>query len=114
MRDSSGIVGLECPNCFPALADDADGSIAATKKETVGSGADAGYFVGVEQATGFVIGEGDLGDFEEVEGLPLEGVSSSVGQVAGSRPRDWVDGSASATREAKDTYRNCHVDASDD
>lgn len=67
MGDSSGFVGLELPNYLPALADDADGPITATDEEAVGAGANAGYFTAVEDVAGFVIGEGDLGDFEEVE-----------------------------------------------
>lgn len=67
MGNSSGFVGLKLADYSPALADDADGSIATTDEEAVGAGADAGYFVAVEDVAGFVIGEGDLGDFEEVE-----------------------------------------------
>jgi hypothetical protein len=60
-------VCLELPNHLPALADNADCSIAAAEKEAVRAGAYTGYLVAVEEIPGFVIGETDLGDFEEVE-----------------------------------------------
>lgn len=67
MSDSTSLVGLELADDFPAFADDADGSVVAADKEAVGACANAGYLIAFEQMAGIGIGEGDLGDFEEVE-----------------------------------------------
>lgn len=63
---------LELPNDLPTLANDADPSIVGTEEETIRTGADARYFVALEQLLGLVVGEGNLGDVEEVERLPLD------------------------------------------
>lgn len=69
--DAADIVCLEAPYDLPAGADDSYVAIEAPEEEAVGPRADAGYVVALEEGARVVVGEFDLADFEEVEGLPL-------------------------------------------
>lgn len=69
---------LEASDDLPAGPDYSYVAIVAPEKQAVGSGADTRYVVALEEGARVVIGESNLADFEEVEGLPLcaSGVST--------------------------------------
>ena len=71
---------LEAPNHLPALSNDAYVAIITAKEEAVGSGADAGDLVALEEAARLVVGGVGLGDLEEVEGLPLSRESGMLAE----------------------------------
>ena len=71
MRNPSDIMRLKLPDHLPVLPNNADPSIVRPEEEAVGTGADARDLVALEELLGFIVGERDLGDFEEVERLPL-------------------------------------------
>jgi hypothetical protein len=69
--DVADIVCLERPDDLPVLAHDPDLTILRAKEQAVRSRAHARYLVALEERLGVVLGECDLGDFEEVKRLPL-------------------------------------------
>lgn len=71
MRDAPRLVGLEALYDLPCLAYDAHISIKGSDKEAVGACAHARDLVAFEELSGFIVGEVDLGDVEEVKRLPL-------------------------------------------
>ena len=71
VRNPTALVCLETPHHLPVLAHNVDDAIARSEKQAVGARAHARYVVALEQLPGVLVGEGDLGDFEEVKRLPL-------------------------------------------
>lgn len=70
MRDPC-LMRLKRPHHLPALANDADVSIARAEEQAVGACADAGNLVALEELAGFIVGQRYLRDVEEVKRLPL-------------------------------------------
>jgi hypothetical protein len=67
LGDGAGIVCLEFAQGLKALSEYADPSRDGAYEEALGAGAKARDLLALEELSGLVIGEGDLGDFEEVE-----------------------------------------------
>lgn len=79
------VVRLEPLDHLPALAHDADHAILRTEEQAVGARAYARDVAALEELLCLLIGEGDLGDFEEVKRLPLD---TGVRGAAGAASRD--------------------------
>lgn len=78
------LMRLELPDHLPALANDADVSIARAEKQAVGACADAGNLVALEELAGFIVRQRYLRDVEEVERLPLWARVLAVGRTFAS------------------------------
>jgi hypothetical protein len=68
---ASDIVGSKAADDLPAGADYPHVACVATEEQIGRSCTDARYLIALEYASGFVVGELDLVDVEEVERLPL-------------------------------------------
>ena len=71
MGDAPRFMSLEAAHDLPAGADDPNIPIAASEEEAVGAGAYRGNIVALEEGSGIVVGELDVGHIEEVKRLPL-------------------------------------------
>lgn len=89
MRNAPRLVGLEALYDLPCLAYDAHISIKGPDKEAVGARAHARDLVALKELSGFIVGEVDLGDVEEVKRLPLR---SSVSRFSETASRLWRAG----------------------
>jgi hypothetical protein len=91
MRDAR-LVRLKRPHHLPALANDADISIARAEEQAVGACADAGDLVALEELAGFIVRQRYLRDVEEVKRLPLQARVLAVGRTFASHvslPTEW-------------------------
>ena len=66
---------LEGSQNFERRGEYAHRAIMTSKEKTLGTRADAAYFIVVEEGFGLVVGRIDLADFEEIERFPLQFVS---------------------------------------
>ena len=71
MRDRTRLIRREAPHDLPARSHDAHKPVIAAEEQTVGTGADAGNVVTLEDCARIVVGDLDLCCFEEVKGPPL-------------------------------------------
>lgn len=109
---------LELAQSLEALPENADPSRVRPYEQALGSSAEARHLVALEELAGLVIGERDLGDFEEVERLPLEVVSvayplstSYMGSLAESPTEIAIVGHCSTSVVAGDALMTMCLEA---